>query len=79
MVQVRLPPPGPHASLSPVFSVSIFPPLPGGRSAAQVMRAQSKGRGWVYVSPRCFAHPGPRAFWLGGGCKGGQLSEGRRA
>jgi len=30
----------------------------------------------VYVSPQYFAHPGPRAFWLGGVCKGGQLSEG---
>jgi hypothetical protein len=31
------------------------------------------------VSPGCFAHPGPRAFWPGSLCKGGQLSEGRRA
>ena len=23
----------------------------------------------VYVSPGCFAHPAPRAFWLGGGCE----------
>ena len=29
------------------------------------------------MSPGPSAHPGPRAFWLGGGCKGGQLSEGR--
>ena len=29
----------------------------------------------VYVSPGPSAHPGPRAFWLGGGCEGGQLSE----
>jgi len=31
----------------------------------------SQGRGWVYVSPGCFAHPEPRAIWLGGVCKGG--------
>jgi hypothetical protein len=31
------------------------------------------------VSPGCFAHPGPRSFWPGSLCKGGQLSEGRRA
>jgi len=49
------------------------------RAAAQLMRTRSKGRGRVYVSPRCVAHLGPRAFWLGGVCKGGQLSEGRRA
>ena len=24
----------------------------------------------MYVSPGPSAHPGPRAFWLGGGCKG---------
>ena len=33
----------------------------------------------VYVTPGCFAHPKPRAFWLGGMSGGGQLSEGRRA
>jgi hypothetical protein len=33
----------------------------------------------VYVTPRCFAHPKPRAFWLGGMSDGGLLSEGRRA
>ena len=22
------------------------------------------------ISPGCFAHPGPRTFWLGGGCEG---------
>jgi hypothetical protein len=37
---------------------------------------QSKGRECVYVSPGCFAHPGARTFWLGGGCKGGRLSKG---
>jgi len=31
------------------------------------------------VSPRCFAHPETRAFWLGGESGGGQLSEDRRA
>jgi len=54
-------------------------PLPGGRFAASNDSTPSQGRGWVYVSPGCFAHPGGRAFWLGGGCRGGQLSEGRRA
>ena len=30
--------------------------------------------------PRAFGPSGaPRAFWLGGGCEGGRLSEGRRA
>jgi hypothetical protein len=27
----------------------------------------------------CYVSLAPRAFWLGGVCKGGQLSEGRRA
>jgi len=30
------------------------------------------------VSPWPSAHPGRRGFWLGGVCKGGRLSEGRR-
>ena len=44
--------------------------LPGRRSAAHIMRTQSRGRGWVYVAPGCSAHPGGRTFWLGGVCKG---------
>ena len=51
----------------------------GGRFAAPKDSTPSQGRGWVHVSPGCFVHPGTRAFWLGGGCKGGQLPEGRRA
>ena len=35
------------------------------------------GKGNGHVAPGCFAHPGTRAFWLGGGCAGGRLSEGR--
>jgi len=31
----------------------------GAAFAAQIMRTRRKGRGVVYVSPRCFAHPGP--------------------
>ena len=33
----------------------------------------------VHVLGRPSAHAGPRAFWLDGVCKGGQLSKGRRA
>ena len=29
------------------------------------------------MSPGPWAHPGPRTFWLGGGCEGGRLSEGQ--
>ena len=39
--------------------------------------ARLPARGGLRVCvPRCFAHAGPRAVWLSGGCKGGQLSEG---
>jgi len=44
-------------------------------NAAETRRALSKdGSEWCMCH-----HPGPRAFWLGGGCQGGRLSEGRRA
>ena len=43
--------------------------LQGRCSAAQIMCTRVRG-GVVYVAPGCFAHPGGRAFWLGGVCKG---------
>ena len=43
--------------------------LPGRSSAGSVDRTQSKGQGWVYAAPGCFAHPKSRAFWLGGAAR----------
>jgi hypothetical protein len=44
--------------------------LQGRRSAPKVMRTRSMGKRMVCVLRRPSAHPGPRAFWLGGGCEG---------
>ena len=49
------------------------------RFAGSFDRTRRRGRGVVYVTPGCFAHPNCQTFWLGGVSGGGQLSEGRRA
>ena len=43
---------------------------------APLAESCSRGGGVLYATPGCFAHPKPRAFWLGGVSGDGQLSEG---
>ena len=65
---------------------SHTPVFKAGAWRRQTIARQVRGGGgcmdgvWMaYVLRRPSAHRGPRAFWLGGGCAGGQLSRGRRA